>query len=347
MSVLILKQPSQTMQVKQSGISLVELMVSMAVGLIISAGAAALFANTILSTRTLNSASQINEQGLQVTSNITRHLRMTGYVDWLSSTRIFGAMGNADNAPAFNLQSGQTITPFQIAFAAQLGQAANALPASLSGCDANYSTPASLNTTTCTTNTTATSALTVAYQVRSNPDTNSAPSVTNIFSNSVGMSGDCNNQDPGVWPLLSGGGGLFAVNRFYLRESPVSTALTGEPVLYDLMCQGNGGAAQPLSSNIEQFVVAYGIAQAGGVSNDLRVGSYLTAAEITTANAWGQVIAVRICLLVAGERNSSVNAGASGRNDCVGNAINFGNERRLRQVFMTTVSLRNQTHTAN
>lgn len=341
----ILKHPIHK---TQSGISLVELMVSMAVGLIISAGAAALFANTILSTRTLNSASQVNEQGLQVSGMLTRHMRMTGYVDWLSSTRMFGAMGNADNAPAYNLQSGQTTTPFQIAFAAQLAQAANSLPASLSGCDANYSTPTSLVTTACTMDTTATSALTVAYQVRSNPDNNSAPSVTNTFSNSVGMSGDCNNQNPGVWPLSSGGGGLFAVNRFYLRASPVSTALTGEPVLYDLMCLGNGSTVpQPLSSNIEQFVVAYGIAQAGGVSNDLQVGSYLTAAEITAANAWGQVIAIRTCLLVAGERNSSVNAGASGRNDCVGNAINFGNERRLRQVFIATVSLRNQTHTAN
>ena len=333
---------------RQSGISLVELMVSMAVGLIISAGAAALFANTILSTRTLNSASQINEQGLQVTNTLTRHLRMTGYVDWLSSTKIFGTMGNADNAAAFNLQSGQTTTPFQTAFAAHLSQAAANLPAPLGGCDANYSTPSSLNTTACSTDTTPTSAISIAYQVRSDPDTNSAPSVANTFSNSVGMSGDCNNQNPGVWPSLAGGGGMFAVNRFYLRPTPNSTALTGEPTMYDLMCQGNGNAVpQPVSSNIEQFVVSYGISSAGGVSNDLRVGSYLTAAEISAANAWGQVIAVRLCLLVSGERNSAVNAGASNRNDCLGAAINFGNERRLRQTFMTTVSLRNQTHTAN
>ncbi len=147
---------------------------------------------------------------------------------------------------------------------------------------------------------------------------------------------------------MSGGDGLFAVNRFYLRVSPESTAQNGEPALYDLMCLGNGSnVAQPISNNIEQFVVAYGIAQAGGVSNDLRVGSYLTAAEITAANAWGQVIAVRTCLLVVGERNTATGSGASNRNDCVGNAIKLGSERRLKQAFISTVSLRNQMHTAN
>jgi type IV pilus assembly protein PilW len=335
----------------QTGFSLVELMVAMAVGLIISAGAAALFANTILSTRTLNSATQINELGTQISSTLGRQLRMAGYIDWISNGLVYGLFENSDKySDAYNGKAA-TNTFFQAGVAAQHALAVADMPFAVHGCNGEYDTD-TLSNKACTTGTVSpiTNGLTLAYQVRSDPKINFSASLSNAaFSNATGMAGDCNNQSPTLWPTPAGSPGLFVVNRYYLKPSAVTTAAFGEPILYDLMCLGNGNIVpQPIASNLEQFVVTYGIpaSNVSPDSNDLRVASYQTAAQIDTANAWGQVIAVRTCVLIAGERNSATNVGASDKPDCNGNVINFGNERRLRQAFTTTVAMRNQIHTA-
>jgi type IV pilus assembly protein PilW len=313
----------------QYGFSLLELMVAMTIGLIISAGAAALFANTILSTKTLNNATQIQEAGSYATQVLGRHLRMAGYADWLSSPSHIDTITNSANAAAYNLDPAATSTLFSEVFAGEMA---------LHGCANGYAKNATLTNRTCyTANTTGLrNGLTVSYQVLSNPNVGSAPSTAAAFSSKMGMSGDCNNyRTPG----------LIAVNRFYLSESN------------DLLCQGNGGSAQPLMSNVEQFVVTYAVAQANGagsfaISNDLQITNYKTAAQIDAANEWGKVIAARICLLIAGETGSLATASTvtnTNRLDCNPTTPTFITtvDRRLRQVFSSTVTLRNQIHTAS
>jgi hypothetical protein len=329
----------------------------MTIGLIISAGAAALFANTVLSTRSLNSATQVQEVGTQIMANLSRHLRMAGYVEWLGNTTLLGAVVAPDsdqNAVSYNLRAGVSQSLFQRAFATLLNMNPADLPTTLSGCDGSYQNETNLTLTACGAANARTSAVTVAYQVVSQADAGSSPKLP-IFDDLFGGSGDCNNNAPRLWPATSGGSrGTFAVNRFYLQPMINSTALAGEPVLYDFMCQGNGGTTQPFASNIEQFVVLYGVAGAAPAvgSNDVQVASYATAAQISAANQWGQVIAARLCLLLAGERNSA--AGTPNANnpnyitdkrDCLGAPIALGPGLRLRQTFTSTVTLRNQVHT--
>ncbi len=324
----------------QTGYTLIELMVAMVIGLIISAGAAALFANTILSTRTLTNASQIQEAGTQISQLLTRHLRMAGYVDWLSSTTIFNELGNADNAAAYNLGAGQTPSMFQRAFAAQLGQSPNDVAMPIQGCEGPHANPAILTDSNCGTVKNVEQSLTVAYQVASDPDMDSAPSVRRWsrllsslpFSNALGMAGDCNNQSTPA---------LFAVNRFYLNSNN------------ELVCMGSGGTApQPFASNIEQFVVFYGTSDTANPafnSNDAQVSRYQTATQIAANNAWGQVISVRVCFVVMGEANSAAIATAGttiNRPDCLGNPLKLLPDRRLRQTFTNTVALRNNIHSA-
>jgi type IV pilus assembly protein PilW len=343
----------------QSGISLVELMVAMTIGLLITASAVALFANTMLSTRTLNSASKMQEAGNQIMGVLSRHVRMTGYIDWLSTGTIMEEMRDGDKyAAAYRLHPSATLNVFQSVFAADAKVAPATMPTSLSGCDSGYAVASvkDLTKTDCAASGT-NSALTVAYQVAATSTAGSSASVrqTGGFSSITGGSGDCNNNAPRVWPALTGTSrGPFAVNRFFLTVANPSTALTGEPVLYDFSCMGNGNdKSQPFASNIEQFVVRYGLAPAPGAadledSNDTRVSSYQTAADITAANAWGRVIAIRMCVLLAGERGSATQstAAATNRPDCNGTAIDLRPGNRLRQTFTSTISLRNHVHSA-
>jgi Tfp pilus assembly protein PilW len=308
-------------------------MVAMAVGLIISAGAAALFANTILSTRTLTNATQIQEAGTQMSQQLARQLRMAGYVDWLSSTALFGELSNADNAAAYNLQAGTSNTIFQRAFAAQTSQSASQIPLAVHGCSGPYAAPSATGNTACAGAVLGSNAITIAYQVSSSPDADSAPGLgmTGFFSNRLGMAGDCNNQSVSQ---------LYAVNRFYINANN------------ELVCQGSGGSAQPIASNIEQLVFEYGVNNPNVTSvnsNDTQVSRYQTAAQVTANNEWGQVISIRMCMVVMGETNSAAIAGSgatANRQDCLGNPLALLSDRRLRQTFVNTVALRNHIHTA-
>ncbi len=333
---------TQKSQSAQSGFSLIELMVSMVIGLIISAGAAALFANTALSTKTLNNATQMHEAGSYITQLLGRQLRMAGYVDWMSTTTTLDTLTNTNNLAAYRKDATTTDTLFGKAFDVEMGAPGRAVH----GCTDGYADTGDLFNITCASvSNELRNGLTVSYQVQTNPNANNAPSLninTNStvgFSSKVGMSGDCNNQSTLGASTNKLPKGWFAVNRYYVNSENV------------MFCQGNGGSPQPLASNIEQFVVTYAIGKAGGdISNDEQVMYYKTAAQIEAAGEWGRVIAAQVCVLLAGEPGSLAvanNSAVTNRYDCNPTTPTFiqTTDRKLRQVFFSTVAIRNQIHT--
>jgi type IV pilus assembly protein PilW len=323
---------------RQAGVSLIELLVAMTIGLIISAGAAALFANTILSTKTLNSASQIQEAGASLSQNLARQLRMAGYVDWIENgTTLDKLQTTAENVSRYNNRTNSDATMFSTRVAPDTYLA-------LHGCASTYSTPTTLTSNDCGADSNTAHSFTVAYQVvsdfnGSNDEARAlgAISLNPVFANARGMSGDCNNQKTAP--------AVYAVNRYYIGANN------------QLYCMGNGGLTQPIASNVEQLVVTYALAQlnpstTAKFSADELVGDYQTAAAISAANAWGKVISARLCVLIAGEVGSLAKASSTAtaaRNDCnvaTPAKINIA-DGRLRQTFVTTVALRNQIHSAN
>ena len=318
----------------QTGYSLIELMVATAIGLIISAGAAALFANTILNTKTLTSASRIQEAGTQTMNMLSRHLRMAGYADWLSNRNLrSNIIDVSQTGSGYNLNPSASSEPFTAAFAT---------PA-LTGCSGGYATPSSLADNTCASGSSSTAhALTVAYQVISTPDIGGAPALPNAHNGKIGMTGDCTNSAV----TNSSSSNVIAVNRFYLGSTN------------QIFCIGNGnpaGVPQPMASNIEQFVVQYGVpvfnaTGSSSPSNDVVLESYLDASQVTATNAWSRVVSVRLCILVAGEAGTAVEANGTAntnRLDCAAQPITLGSDRRLRQAFVQTVALRNKIHSSH
>ena len=136
-----------------------------------------------------------------------------------------------------------------------------------------------------------------------------------------------------------------ADNRFYI-DTPSGSS---NPSLY---CFGNGknGTPQPLVENIEDLKFTYGVAQATG--NDGVVAGYLSASQIETdpsmasltssLERWKRVVAVRICVLTRSEANITNSNTSSQYVDCEGNLKTNTTDLRLRRAYFATVSLRNR-----
>lgn len=79
---------------RQRGLTLLELMISMAIGLVIVLAVTSLFLNTSQTFRTQDDASRLDEAGRFALDTLTRAVRHAGYENWLSED-----VGNAP--PAF------------------------------------------------------------------------------------------------------------------------------------------------------------------------------------------------------------------------------------------------------
>jgi type IV pilus assembly protein PilW len=112
----------------------------------------------------------------------------------------------------------------------------------------------------------------------------------------------------------------------------VDTDANGEPGLYH---KAGSGVPQEIVSGIESMQITYGLDTDG----DRDIDTYVTAAGVAD---WARVLAVRIGLLVA-----SIDEVPRGDIDTASYSVNgtdipAANDRRLRQVFVTTVALRNR-----
>lgn len=110
----------------------------------------------------------------------------------------------------------------------------------------------------------------------------------------------------------------------------------GEPALFQKRLDpGANTDAQELVEGIESMQILYGV----DTSNDRRVNEYETAADV---NDWDSVVSVRLSLLL--RTPEEVNSDEDDRiYNLAGTVVEPANDRRIRQVATTTISLRNRT----
>lgn len=290
----------------QTGMTLIELMVGMVIGLIIIGAASAVFlaANSI--GRSHDVGARLLEDGAFAATKLTRGIQRTGYVDVFSGTGRFRqsfddaintviAREDPENKDAFGLRYNNV----------------TGSNAAIFGCD-NSSVVAS---NPCVAGG-ASSALTIAYQTNTAAGTSDlSPSVTTNVGNGSG-SADCNGARP---PANID----YVVNRYFVNN-------TGQ-----LMCLGNGSnTPRQIAANVEQFQVFYGIAQG---AQDKRV-QILTAAQVSATNAWNLVVQVELCLVMRGDVGTDNNPSVF--NNCNGSTTQT-TDGRMRKTFRSVVSLRN------
>lgn len=280
--------------VHQRGMTLVELMVGLVIGIVLSLAAASLYLATRESSRTSQSISDINETGKIALEMIGREIQKAGFYpaqfgqDVTTADQFYGVYYNAKDSAKVAFNTG------------------------LFGCSgANYN-PA---TKAC------------GATVAGKPDS----IITNYFATPefgndslLGNANDCNRRpvtgDSDNDLREAAGLPLFVSNRFGIVDTTNYVDNDKNTVTVNsLGCHGNGDeaatAAQPALEGIEDMVIRYGIYAGDG---DPAIAgksptSFMTAAEVNLQDAtgpvggrtaWQRVTAVSICIVVRSLANS-------------------------------------------
>lgn len=299
---------------RQAGITLVELLVAMVVGLSVIGAGLAMYVSSGSSSSASGQIAQMSEDANAALSILRTHVAMTGY------SRPIGATATGMT----KLYDGQVIFGCQ------------------NGLSANSTSQLMTSGTTLTCDGGAPSAnemLIVAYEADTN---NTIPTSTNTGT-------DCLGHEIPALTHATAGTYYIAENRFYLSPTG-SLWCQGNG---NKSTPGAPGTPQPLVDNIADFSVMYGVASSE-VGSPTVPGTYakryMTASEVgDMANAnWKNVVSVRLCVVVRSEDNA-LDAVAPPYQDCHGKTITpttWGSpakaDKRSYRLFTSTVVLHNR-----
>ncbi len=320
MTLKTMRGPAPTLRARQAGLTLIELLVSLAIGLVIMVAIVSAYVGAAGSSRVAESYSRMNEDAQAALTILSQHLRMAG------------------NNPKQN--SYAVATPRNPAF----GTGTFALR----GCDGNFSNLTSatdIASLTCST-TSGVDSIAVAYEAdRYNTVPDSTGTPTDCLGQALPTSTGTVNAWNGTAVAATSVTFSIADNRFYVGTS---TAITTP----SLFCKGNGGSSpQPLVENVEDMQFIYGVAPSTA-SSTLTVAGYLTATQVITqtdlaaltsdALRWDKVATVRVCVLIRSENAVAPDASSARYVQCDGTINESPPDLRLRRAYSTTVVLRNR-----
>ena len=308
------------------GLSLVELMVSLVIGLILMVAVVSAYLGSASASRMAEAQGRMNEDGQAALAVISQHIRMAG-----------------NNPVQPNYPS--------TTYASQRNPAFGTGTIMLRGCDATFSDlttqtdPAAL---TCPSTATATDSFVVRYEADEFNTVKSAPASvvpTDCLGQNIPASTANVSRWNGTAPVASNMVTIPAVT-YYVADNRFYIANVGS--IPNLYCLGNGSTSgQPLVENIEAMQVLYGTAAATGAVLDVR--GYLTAANVealvtvplNTSTRWSRVMTARVCVVVRSELPVAPDLSSAKYNDCTG-TLQSATDLRLRRAFTTTVVLRNR-----
>lgn len=318
------------------GFSLIELLVSMTIGLVIVVAAGSAYLGASSAGKMAEAQSRMNEDGQAALNILTQQLRMAG-----SNPKQANRVSASSANPVYGTT---TFSMSPVTFTTSFF--------SIVGCDGRFSnitatTATNLDALVCPAGT---STLPDSIAVNYEADRyNTVPTTAGLPTDCLGNALTTITATFPVTTPTSATSGTYTVadNRFYIGTS---TAIVS-PALY---CKGNGGStsAQPLVENIEDMQFTYGTVSATNTSTMATVAGYLPADQVvnetslallpTNADRWGKVLSVRICVLVRSETFSAPDAASAKYDDCQGNRDVAAPDLRLRRAYSTTVVLRNR-----
>lgn len=314
------------------GFSLIELMVSLTIGLVIVVAAMSAYIGASGASKMTEAQSRMNEDAQAALSVITQQLRMAGNNPYQANRTTLSSRNPVYGTTTFTTSPGTfTLSAFNIR-----------------GCDGTFSDVTSatnIDSLTCGGGTTTLAdSIAINYEAdRFNTIDTTAGQPTDCLGNALAT---ITATFPATTPTTAlSGTYTVADNRFYVGTS---TAIV-TPSLY---CKGNGGAStpQPLVENIENMQLTYGTVSATATGTTATVAGYLTADEVNTqtnlaslpvADRWSKVLSVRICIVVRSEGFVAPDAASAKYMNCEGTLVTAP-DLRLRRAYSTTVSLRNR-----
>lgn len=339
----------------QAGLSLIELMISMVLGLLILAGVIQVFASTQQAYRTQEAMSRIQESGRYATEVLSRNIRQAGYkggcgtnvdinillddsdedYDQAIHTLGSGLLGWNNESPGdyedemANYVAGTDVILVKHA-------------ATRSGVTANGNTPSNAANI----NLTGASGIPRGQIIMVADD--DACDIFQNASNANAQNLNRGNPGAGIGPgnKLPANSNPFSKSysdnmRIMLFQSDLyyigsSDADPNNTALRRIRFSGTGAAEdQELVDNIINMQIRYGV----DTNNNKRVDNYVTADNVAN---WDDVVAVRISLLARSEHTNILPNNMTGIPFDGGTFDAPAGDRRMYQAFTTTIGLRNK-----
>jgi type IV pilus assembly protein PilW len=321
----------------QKGLSLVELLVAMTLSLLLMGGVLQIFLASKQTYSANTALSRVQENGRFAMEFLTSDIRNAGYkgecitplnnllneasasyrADLFDLGLVLNGRANASPAWVANRTAGDVI---HVKYAA-----------SLAGVTASGNTPATANTI----NLTAASGVAQGtiiivsdpqgcdlFQNRSNA------TAQNLTRGAVGSPG---NKTPASNPFSHAYDASMEILKLQSVTYYIGNDLNNRPALRRISFSTGVAVDEVLIEGVENMQILYGIAGA-----NRQVASYVSAAAVSN---WENVVAVRIHLLLVGAETN-----VTPENQVIdfnGAAVTIGN-RRLAQVFSTTIGIRNR-----
>jgi type IV pilus assembly protein PilW len=318
--------------IRQAGVGLVELMVGLVIGIVLSMAAAALYLGTREISRGSQAITDVNETGKIALEMIGREIQKAGFypaqfgMSWTTNNDAAGTFYNGKDADKAAFNSG------------------------LFGCDgANYDH----TTETC------------GASIDGKPDS----IIINYFASPefgttslLGNTNDCNRNpvadDTDNASRSTSGLPLFVSNRFgIVAESTSYTDADGNTVsASSLGCHGNGdeaATAQPALQGVDDLVIRYGLYDGDGIADGVGQSptEFMTAAGVSAQpvvsgrTAWQRVTAVSVCVLVRSVANGRQEDKAGSERsyiDCRGADITLpSGDRYVYKIYQRVFAVRN------
>jgi type IV pilus assembly protein PilW len=317
----------------QQGLTLVELMVAMTIGIFLVGAVGIIYVNTSTTSRSSTLESQMNEDAALALELLQQQIRLAGY----SSV-------DTDGIRQF---SGIAVRGCDGGFA-------------VGGTAADNDGTTAFSSLECKTG--ATDDDNDALAVRYEATLLNSQEVTD--AGGVKRPGNCIHEGISAWDASGAGGSsannvALADNRYYIADD-------GD--VPSLFCKGRKDAnfsnATALIPNIEDMQITYGVTAAPEENKPFpnQITAYVKASDTVlgaTAENWSRVVAIRICLLARSANpvpagNNAVGRAASGSGatavaevqglgtyvDCEGTK-QTKSDRYLRRAYATTIQLRN------
>ncbi|WP_158592365.1 PilW family protein [Noviherbaspirillum sedimenti] len=325
----------------QSGFSLIELMVAITIGFIVVLAVSYLYLGSNQVFRATDNMSRLQENARYALDNMARHVRMTGYIGCGNLQNMTVTV--IANAPAEGITTANAVSGLDyVSPAAAIGGITRpagdtisirgmfreGVPVTEDGQPSNANLKIAdnrygfaqgdvLTVTNCTHADT--------FKVTNNPGAATLPGVVNITTLTHANSTNTGNR-------LGKYGTDAIVSRidqysYFVGVNPASKRA--------LFRSGPTSADAPveLADNVEDMQIEYGV----DTNGDSAADSYLTATSVGAD--WDKVVTARIHLLMASAEN---NVASSAQRYVFNGATVTATDRRLYQVFTTTVGLRNR-----
>lgn len=334
---------------QQAGLSLIELMISIVIGLVLMIAISSTYVGSSAASKLAEAQGRMNEDAAAALTILSQQIRMAG---------------DNPRRPLYSTKSTKSDpknTPHNPVFVSPIDDsgAPGALQYFIRGCDGTFSdvtSAATVNDLTCAAgDNTDPDSVAIVYEADKYNTVASGNQATDCLGQALPTVTNLATSSAPTWLLDTATSAVVktdvtytvADNRFFIRS------VGSIPSLY---CKGNGNATpQPLVENVEDLQFSWGLAAptataktvAGYLNsaNRIETDATLLAMPGSTSSArWSRVVAVKICVLVRSEQPIAPDAGSAKYVPCFANPPDpvAAPDLRLRRAYYAVVALRNQ-----